>query len=125
MNATTLSAADVWTVAADRLKQKNELLYRQWFQNMTPLRLEEDTLTLGVSDDFFASIITDEYDDLMTEALQGIAQGDFHYQLEPGHVPAPAPAPAVRDSRVWLSVTPTSAGSQTRTVQVPTLPLLA
>lgn len=94
MNATTLSAADVWTVAADRLKQKNELLYRQWFQNMTPLRLEEDTLTLGVSDDFFASIITDEYDDLMTEALQGIAQGDFHYQLEPGHVPAPAPAPA-------------------------------
>ncbi|UKI31804.1 MAG: hypothetical protein L6W00_29505 [Lentisphaeria bacterium] len=47
MNANNWSAAEIWTVAADRLKQKNELLYRQWFQNMTPLRLEENTLTLG------------------------------------------------------------------------------
>ena len=92
MNANNWSAAEIWTVAADRLKQKNELLYRQWFQNMTPLRLEENTLTLGVSDDFFASIIADEYDDLMVDALQGVGGSDFSYRLEPGHAPVPAPA---------------------------------
>ncbi len=99
MNANNWSAAEIWSVAAERLKRKNELLYRQWFQNMTPLRLEEGTLTLGVSDDFFASIILDEYDDLMIDALQRIAGCDFSYQLEPGHTPAPAtPAAAAPEA---------------------------
>ena len=121
MNANNWSAAEIWTVAADRLKQKNELLYRQWFQNMTPLRLEENTLTLGVSDDFFASIIRNEYDDLMIEALQEIAGSSFAYRMEPGHSPAPAPAPAAQEA---LPAEPTAApAEQTAAPAAPARPV--
>ena len=59
MDAKNMSAADVWAIAAGRLKTQNEHLYRQWFQKLTPLSLEGRMLKLGVSDDFFGSINTD------------------------------------------------------------------
>lgn len=87
MDSQESSAAKIWSVAANRLMEQNKHLYRQWFQKLTPLSLERATLKLGVSDDFFASIIEDQYDDLIRKALSGIDGSDYSYELEPGHEP--------------------------------------
>ena len=95
MDSQECCATDIWSIAADRLKEQNEHLFRQWFRKMTPLTLEGETLKLGVSDDFFASIIEDQYDDLILGALEKINGVDYRYRLEPGHEPVleePAPA---------------------------------
>ena len=97
MDSQECCAANIWAVAANRLKEQNEHLFRQWFQKITPLKQEGETLTLGVSDDFFASIIEDQYADLLTEALSDIDGKNYGYRLEPGHEPVqeePAPATA-------------------------------
>ena len=102
MDAKNMSAADVWAIAAGRLKTQNEHLYRQWFQKLTPLSLEGRMLKLGVSDDFFGSIITEQYDDLIIQALEEIDGSDFDYALEPGHEPViePEPRPVAADAPV-------------------------
>ena len=44
MDSQESCAADIWSIAADRLKEQNEHLYRQWFRKMTPLTLEDGTV---------------------------------------------------------------------------------
>ena len=87
MDSQESRVAKIWSVAADRLMEQNKHLYRQWFRKITPLAVEGATLKLGVSDDFFASIIEDQYDDLILEALAGIGGVSYSYELEPGHEP--------------------------------------
>ena len=44
--------AEIWRTAAARLKAKvDPNTYQQWFANLLPVRLEENTLILGVADD--------------------------------------------------------------------------
>jgi len=94
MDSQVSCVAKIWSVAANRLKERNKHLYRQWFRKITPLAVEGATLRLGVSDDFFASIITDQYDDLVLEALTGIDGVNYSYRLESGHEPVPEEEPA-------------------------------
>ncbi len=97
------SAVAVWAVAAARLKAENENLYRQWFRKMTPLSAGEGTLKLGVSDEFFGSMIVDHYDDFIQKALLNIDGIDYCYKLEAGHEPEmiadpPKAAPAKKSA---------------------------
>ncbi|MDR0932571.1 MAG: chromosomal replication initiator protein DnaA [Victivallales bacterium] len=87
MDSRDNSAENIWSVATDRLKTQNTHLYSQWFKKITPLSIEGDTLKLGVSDDFFGSIIEREYDDLVLAALSDIDGIHYNYSLEPGHEP--------------------------------------
>lgn len=84
-------AARIWNVAAGRLKECNANLFEQWFRLLLPLELRDGKLKLGVSDDFFASIIVDEYDDLLLAALENIDGVSYGYALEAGHEPPVAP----------------------------------
>ena len=101
-------ALRVWETASARLKAKNEHLYRQWFQKMTPLTTADGVITLGVPDEFFASFIDNEYDDLVLEALEDVDGTSYTYALEPGHAapaeeesaPEPPPARSVSGARV-------------------------
>lgn len=86
-------AAKIWNVAAGRLKECNANLFEQWFRLLLPLELRDGKLKLGVSDDFFASIIVDEYDDLLLAALENIDGVSYGYALEAGHEPPVAPPP--------------------------------
>ncbi len=86
-------AARIWNVAAGRLKECNANLFEQWFRLLLPLELRDGKLKLGVSDDFFASIIVDEYDDLLLAALENIDGVSYGYALEAGHEPPVAPPP--------------------------------
>ncbi|MFA7186022.1 MAG: DnaA N-terminal domain-containing protein, partial [Victivallales bacterium] len=70
MQVVKSNVADVWRVAADRLQQQiHSTTYEQWFQNIVPLTLNGQALMLGVSDDFFADWLKDNFDDILTDSL--------------------------------------------------------
>ncbi len=86
MEAQAISAADVWAVAAERLKSKSMQCYRQWFQPIVPIRINEgDQLVLGVPDKFFGEWISDNLGDLLQEVLSGIFSRNYAYAVESGH----------------------------------------
>lgn len=89
MEKVEVCAADIWRIAAGRLKERNEPSYCQWFKNMTPLAIDDSgsVLSLGIPDDFFGSIVSDQYDDLLREALMNINGVDFSYRFESGYEP--------------------------------------
>jgi len=90
------SAADIWEEASRRLNFRNAGLFQQWFCRICAVSVEEDRLTLGVPDEFFGSIVSEQYDDLIVEALQGIGGRDYSYGFtvcELPVVPEPEPAP--------------------------------
>lgn len=107
METNTLSIAVIWEIAANRLKRRSQCLYKQWFSKVVPLSAEDNKVMLGVTDEFFAMMIEDNYDDILTEALTNLEGIDYSWELVPGHEPAeektaktenvsatPAPAPA-------------------------------
>lgn len=78
----------IWRIVASRLVQFNTPLYKQWFQSVTPLRVEKDTLVLGVPDDFFADFVRDQYGDILDDQLRGVEGVDYRWRFESGY-PAP------------------------------------
>lgn len=98
METRDLSASSVWTIAAGRLQSKSLQCYRQWFAQVTPLRLEEESvLVLGVPDDFYGEWLVENYSDLLGDVLADIDGMDFSCLFESGHLPAAAiPAPAAK-----------------------------
>ncbi len=105
MNATT-----IWTKACDQIMQIiNKSQYEAWFATLKPLRLEENTLLLGVDNDFKQTWIEENYRDVIASALQAAAGGDavpFRFVVSSEDLPpdedappalsAPVPAPRKR-----------------------------
>ncbi len=97
MNATT-----IWSKACDQIVQIiNKNQYELWFATLKPLGLEENTLLLGVDNDFKQTWIEENYSDVIASALQAAAGGDavpFRFVVSGEDLPpakdAP-PAPAV------------------------------
>src|SRR5574344_630271 len=82
MNENDLSAAAIWETAAARLLKRNHFLYDQWFKKMLPLSVDGAELTLGVTDIFFADIVREQYDDILSEALVDIGGKTYSWKLE-------------------------------------------
>ncbi len=81
-----LEATEVWRSASERLRrQLHEATYGQWFENIVPVKLFDSLLTLGVSDDFFADWLRNNFGDLLHSALKGIDNVDYDYELEAGY----------------------------------------
>ncbi|MDD5698213.1 MAG: chromosomal replication initiator protein DnaA [Victivallaceae bacterium] len=92
MQAANFDVVEIWQVAAARLQQQIHLTtYEQWFQNIVPLTLNENTLVLGVSDDFFADWLKDNFDDLLTAVLTNIEGRDYSYSFKSGYLPERKP----------------------------------
>ncbi|MFA6716945.1 MAG: chromosomal replication initiator protein DnaA, partial [Victivallaceae bacterium] len=88
MQVVKSNVADVWRVAADRLQQQiHSTTYEQWFQNIVPLTLNGQALMLGVSDDFFADWLKDNFDDILTDSLKDINGADYSYCFKSGYQP--------------------------------------
>lgn len=85
MGQASNGAVKLWSFAVDKIRSKSEPLYRQWFSRIVPLALADKCLTLGVPDDFFGEMLTDNYGDLLLESLSNIAGADYTYILESGH----------------------------------------
>lgn len=86
----------IWEIASDRLQKCNADLHRQFFCRIVPLQREDSVLTLGVADDFFGEWISDNYGDILEQALCGIDGMDFSYIFQSGHVADPPEEPVVR-----------------------------
>ena len=108
METNALSIAVIWEIAANRLKRRNMCLFEQWFSKIVPLSVEDSKVRLGVTDEFFAMMIEDNYDDILSEALSNLEGVDYTWEFVPGHEPvagktivsktvseAPSAAPAV------------------------------
>ncbi|QSH41701.1 chromosomal replication initiator protein DnaA [Lentisphaerota bacterium ZTH] len=78
----------IWNEAASRLqRQLHKTTYEQWFQNILPVNLDGNVIVLGVSDDFFADWLKDNFDDVLSDALASIDDIDYAYKFEYGHTP--------------------------------------
>ena len=107
MESGSFSAEELWNLAVGVLKKRSAPLYRQFFSQMTAVKVEDDLLSLGVPDDFFRDVIMDNYADLLGSALDNICGRHYRFVLLPGFAaPQPvrqpeksAPAPVVAPAR--------------------------
>ena len=77
---------ELWRKTTSILKCKvSENTYNQWFDVIVPLSVDETTLLLGVSDDFFGEWLTDNFGDILTNAVREAAGRDLKFMIEPGH----------------------------------------
>ncbi len=93
------AAAEIWDIAVSRIRQQSDALYCQYFVRLHALSLRDNLLELGISDDFFADFLRDNYDDMLSSALAGINGKNYRYSFVTGHELKPIPekfsAPAV------------------------------
>lgn len=79
-------AAGLWNKAVSILKCKvSENTYNQWFAVIVPLSVDETMMRLGVSDDFFAEWLTENYGDILTNVITEAAGKKLKFIIEPGH----------------------------------------
>jgi len=89
----------LWQKAAGILKKKfNSATFNHWVKPIVPVRLEAETLVLGVSDDFFADWLRDNYGDLLEAAVAEAAGKAYQIGFEYGYSPAPEPVVETADA---------------------------
>ncbi len=91
MDPVMTNAAEIWEEASRRLNFRNAPLFQQWFSRICAVGVSGDCLTLGVPDEFFGSIVNEQYDDLIVESLRGVGGHDYRYEFTVCELPdAPA-----------------------------------
>ncbi|MFA6101240.1 MAG: chromosomal replication initiator protein DnaA [Victivallaceae bacterium] len=76
-----------WTKTCELLKKRlHQATYEQWFGSIVPVRLDGEQIVLGVSDDFFADWLKENFGDILTDALSESAGHKIAFTLETGHV---------------------------------------
>jgi chromosomal replication initiator protein len=82
------SLAAVWAGAREALLKKiSPDTYKYSFGCAAPLEIGEDSITVGVSDEFFADWLRDNYEDLLLEALEKVTGKTYNIVYEHGHFP--------------------------------------
>ncbi|MDD3118701.1 MAG: chromosomal replication initiator protein DnaA [Victivallales bacterium] len=94
-----ITVREIWQGATRYLKNKIPApTYNHWFRPIVPVAMEKDTIVLGVSDDFFADWLKDNYGDLLQDAIQDAAGTTrdirFEYGYQPKEEEAAATEPA-------------------------------
>jgi chromosomal replication initiator protein len=84
------SAPALWSAACEKLKgMVGKTAFEQWFEGLAPLALDANSIKLGVSDDFFADWLNDNYADILANALKEAAGRELKFSFESGHAPRP------------------------------------
>ena len=77
---------ELWRKTTSILQCKvSENIYNQWFDVIVPLSVDETTLRLGVSDDFFEEWLMGNFKDILTSAVTEAAGGPLKLSFEYGH----------------------------------------
>ena len=78
----------IWLSARDTLRQRlNEDTYNRWIRSIQPINYNGDNeFILGVSDDFFADWLEENFSEVIREALSEAAGKDVTFKFEVGHV---------------------------------------
>lgn len=78
----------IWEKACDELKKKvSPQTFDHWFSPIVPVGIKEDSIVLGVSNDFFADWLKNNYEDLFVDALKTVSGREMKLQFEEGHLP--------------------------------------
>ena len=108
MNQEEMTAAGLWEKACAVIRNKiPQDTYVQWFESVVPVRMDDDSIVLGVCDEMFASWFENSYSDLIAEGLAAAAGRTLKFAIEAGYrktpltvedectetIPAIAPAP--------------------------------
>ncbi len=106
----------LWAEASKILRHKIcATTFEQWFANIVPVRLDNDRIILGVSDDFFADWLRNNYEDILASAIQEAGGKAYTIDFESGHI---AKAPAV-NCVMPVKEEPRATPRYTETVQTP------
>lgn len=77
----------IWDNALQYLKRLlNEETFFQWITPIIPISIDEDVVTLGVSDAFFISWLQDNFGEIIINALSSSAERKITVRYEPGHL---------------------------------------
>lgn len=80
-------ASRLWNEACEHIRAKVPgHVFTQWFEGIVPLRMEENKIVLGVSDEMYAEWLDVNYSDILTDGLTSVSSG-VAYSLETGHQP--------------------------------------
>ncbi|OGV48014.1 MAG: hypothetical protein A2X49_13315 [Lentisphaerae bacterium GWF2_52_8] len=86
MNVGVSSVREAWTKACALLRERLcPVTYAQWVQPIVPLSLTDEHIALGVSDDFFADWLQNNYADVLLDALRTIVGRNVSLVFEAGH----------------------------------------
>ncbi len=91
-------AAEIWNIAVRRIGRRSDVAARQYFARLIPISLHDDRIELGISDDFLAGFLQDNYGDILSDALSGIQDKNYTYSFVSGYELKPvteAASPAV------------------------------
>lgn len=83
-----ITLGELWESAIRILK--NDLhseTFNHWIKPVVPIAIKDNSVTLGVSDDFFADWLKDTYGDAIKEALKKSAGRELTIKYEFGHHP--------------------------------------
>ena len=70
----TLNITNLWKQACEHLQDALHVdVYSRWIAVITPVRVEEDTLYLGVDNDFYQSWLEEHYLPLICDALRAVS----------------------------------------------------
>lgn len=67
----------------------NEETYKNWIIPIVPIAIDDEEVTLGVSDAFFISWLKDNFGDLIINAVSSSVQRPMKIKYEPGHIVKP------------------------------------
>ena len=80
MNSITCDVMSVWNDTMEKLKTVSETAYTGWFSKTTPLAIVDNTIKIGVPDDFFRDWLSEHYSDLLRDSLKACSYSlDFEF----------------------------------------------
>ncbi len=86
MDAVNSDASKLWSEACAAIRAKIPArVFAQWFEGIIPIRMEENKIILGVSDDYFEQWLGENYSDIIADGLQEAAGKPVKFKLESGH----------------------------------------
>lgn len=80
-----------WDEACNYIKSESLFAYGNFFRNIVPLEQNGDALLLGISDEFAAQWIMDNYSGILMEALEKAFGKKLQIEWEYGHQPQTEP----------------------------------
>ena len=73
------NASEIWQAVIGHIRARSENVFNQWFKKMVPISADEKQIVIGTSDHFLASFVTDNYGDVLADALA--AAGYARYEI--------------------------------------------
>lgn len=79
------NASEIWQAVIGHIRARSENVFNQWFKKMVPISADEKQIVIGTSDHFLASFVTDNYGDVLADALAAAGYPGLEVKYEFGY----------------------------------------